>query len=260
MLAKLGAERRVGPAQRVEGDSLGKRRQVFGGELRVRPLDRRIEDFGPHAVALARLLADAAGEDEVVGLGPLRGELVFAEELHKLGLKGDFAQAGGGLRDRNAEDARLQVEVPPAQVRQLRDPQAAGHDRRGKQRPVGAGHLEQRLDLRAAQPRPLRRSLLQLLDPSLDRVEREEVVAHRGVEDLPQPRQRLVDRSVRQRPLDQPLLPLADLCGLVAVGLLGGDLAEQVALEEGEEVSRQRELVVLAGARGELVAPGVEPL
>jgi len=40
VLAKLGAQRRVGPAQRVEGDAVGDRRPVFGGKPLVGSLDR----------------------------------------------------------------------------------------------------------------------------------------------------------------------------------------------------------------------------
>ncbi|HEY2053436.1 MAG TPA: hypothetical protein VGH14_05830 [Solirubrobacterales bacterium] len=112
----------------------------------------------------------------------------------------------------------------------------------------------------AAKARPLRLGLLQLLDSSLDRVVGDEVVADGGVEDLAQPRQRLVDRPVRQRTLDQPLLALAHLGRLVAVGLLRGDLAEQVILEEGEKVPRQRQLVVLTSPIRELMPPHLEPL
>ena len=110
------------------------------------------------------LLADATGEDEVVGLAPLRRHLVLAEELHQLGVEDDLANASGGLGDGDVEQALAQIEVSPAQVRQLRDPQAAGHDRRGEQRPVGAGCPQEDLDLLARQPRPLRLGLLQLLD------------------------------------------------------------------------------------------------
>ena len=38
--------------------------------------------------------------------------------------------------DRHPQDARLQIQVLPLQVRQLGDPQAAGHDRRRKKCPV----------------------------------------------------------------------------------------------------------------------------
>ena len=122
------------------------------------------------------------------------------------------------------------------------------------------GRSQQDLDLLAAQPGPPRLGLLQLLDLRLDRVVLDQLVADGGVEDLPQPGQRLVDRPVRQRPLDQALLALADLGRLVAVDLLGGDLREPVVLEEGQQVVPQRELVVLDRSRRELVAARVQPL
>ena len=83
-----------------------------------------------------RLVPDATGEDEVVGLTPLGRDLVLAQEAHQLLLKGDLPGAGGGPGDRHPQDARLQIQVLPSQVRQLGDPQAAGHDRRREQRPV----------------------------------------------------------------------------------------------------------------------------
>jgi hypothetical protein len=60
--------------------------------------------------------------------------------------------------------------------------------------------------------------------------------------------------------VDQLLLALAHLVGLVAVGLLRGDLAEQVAFEEGQQMPRQRQFVILAGTRRELVSSRLEPL
>jgi hypothetical protein len=67
------------------------------GELFVRLLDGSVEDAGADAVALARFLADAAREHEVVWLGPLGGVVVLAKELHQLWLQDDLADAGGGL-------------------------------------------------------------------------------------------------------------------------------------------------------------------
>jgi hypothetical protein len=130
VLAKLGAQRGVGPAERVEGDALRKGRPVFGGQSLVGPLDRRIEDFRPGAVAVPRLVPDATGEEEVVGFAPLGRDLVLAQEPDQLRLEGDLPKAGGGLGDRHPQDARFQIQVLPLQVRQLGDPQAAGHDRR----------------------------------------------------------------------------------------------------------------------------------
>jgi hypothetical protein len=63
--------------------------------------------------------------------------------------------------------------------------------------------LEEHLHLRAGEPDPLRLGLLQLLDLGLDRVVRDQLVAERRVENLPEPRQRLVDRPVGKRALDQ---------------------------------------------------------
>ena len=70
---------------------------------------------------------------------------------------------------------------------------------------------QQDLHLLAGQSRPPWLGALQLLDLRLDRVVRDQVVAHGRVEDLPEPRQRLVDRPIRQRALDQAFLALADL-------------------------------------------------
>ncbi|HEY2053435.1 MAG TPA: hypothetical protein VGH14_05825 [Solirubrobacterales bacterium] len=119
VLAKLGAQRRVGPAQRVEGDAVREERPVFGGELGVGPLDSGIEDFGADTVALPRFAADATGEDEVVWVGPLGSQLVFAQEQHQLRLEGDFSKSGRGLGDRHRQDPGLQVQVAPTQVGQL---------------------------------------------------------------------------------------------------------------------------------------------
>ena len=94
----------------------------------------------------------------------------------------------------------------------------------------------------------------------LDRVVLDQLVADRRVENLAEPRQRLVDRSVGQRALDLAQLAFADLGGLVAVDLLRGDLREPVVLEEGQQVMGQRQLVVLDRPRRELVAARLKPL
>ena len=156
--------------------------------------------------------------------------------------------------------ALAQIEVAPAQVRQLRNAQAAGHDRRCEQRPVRSGCPQQDLNLLAAESRPPRLGLLQLLDLPLDRVVLDQLVADGRVENLAEPRQRLVDRPVRQWALDQALLALADLRRLVAVHFLRGDLREPVILEERQQVMAQRKLVVLDGASRELVTARIQPL
>ncbi len=88
----------------------------------------------------------------------------------------------------------------------------------------------------ALHPLARRRELLELGDPALDGVVRDQLVADCHVEDLPEARERLVDRAVAQRTLDGALLAFADLRGLVAVGLLRGDLREPVAFEERQQV------------------------
>lgn len=91
----------------MAGNPLRKGREVFGGDLRVCPFDRRIEDFGPDAVAVPRLVSDVSGENEVVGFAPFGSDLMFAQEPHQLPLKGDLAKPCGGLGNRHPKDARL---------------------------------------------------------------------------------------------------------------------------------------------------------
>lgn len=98
------------------------------------------------------------------------------------------------------------------------------HDRGRDQRPVLARLLQEHLYLLAGEPHPLRLGLLQLLNLGLDRVVRDQLVAERRIENLPEPRQRLVDSSVGKRALDQSLLALTHLGRLVAVYFLRGDL------------------------------------
>ena len=130
----------------------------------------RVEDPGADAVALAWLVAEATGEDEVVGLAPARRHLVLAQDLDQLGVERDAADAGRGLRGSDGERAVAQVEVAPAQVGQLGDSQPTGHDRRRQQRSVRPRGPQERLDLLAAEAGPPRLGLLQLRDLGLDRV------------------------------------------------------------------------------------------
>ena len=70
VLAELGAQRGVGPAQSVEGDAVREWRLAVGGEPLVGPVDRSVEDALANAVAIARLVALSTGKDEVIGLAP----------------------------------------------------------------------------------------------------------------------------------------------------------------------------------------------
>ncbi|MQA73956.1 MAG: hypothetical protein GEU88_06380 [Solirubrobacterales bacterium] len=84
MLAELRPKRGVGPPQRVEGDAIRERGPALAGEQLVGPLDRRIENLRPHAVALPRPIAEAAREHEVIGVAPSGGDLLLAKELREL--------------------------------------------------------------------------------------------------------------------------------------------------------------------------------
>ncbi|HEY5054367.1 MAG TPA: hypothetical protein VII45_13270 [Solirubrobacterales bacterium] len=81
----------------MKGDAIGQRWPVFSRQLLVGLFDCAVEDACADAVALTRLLSDATGKDEVIRLAPFRGDLVLAEELHKLRLKDDLADSGGCL-------------------------------------------------------------------------------------------------------------------------------------------------------------------
>lgn len=85
------------------------------------------------------------------------------------------------------------------------------------------------------------------------RVARDEVALLRDGQDLPEARDRLVDRLRRER-------LLAHLEGAVAVDLSDGDLRQVVAVEEGQEVVAELPRVVGEGVRTQLAAPRLEPL
>ena len=134
------------------------------------------------------------------------------------------------------------------------------HDRRRKQRAVRAGGLEQRLDLLTAQARPPGLRFAELLHLGLHRVVVDQLVADGDVEDLAEPGQRLVDRPVRERALNELALALLNLRGLVAIDLLRRDLGELVLGEERQHVVAESERVVLDRPGGELPLAGLEPL
>lgn len=135
----------------MEGDVGGDRLLSGLFEGFVGAFDAVVQRAGADAVALAWFVAVAAGEDEVLGLAPAGGELVFAQERDQLGLQVDGADAGLGLGYGDAQDGAGEVDVAPAEVDELGDAQSAGDDRGGEQGAVASGVLEQDLDLLAVQ-------------------------------------------------------------------------------------------------------------
>lgn len=85
------------------------------------------------------------------------------------------------------------------------------------------------------------------------------LVLNRCLEHLGEQRDCRVDRAVGKR-ATLFALAVADLAGAVAINLGDRDLGEAMVLEEWEQVAGERPLVVLDGARGDLVAARLEPL
>ena len=77
-------------------------------------------DSSADAVAVAWLVAETAGEDEIVGPAPRRGNLVFPEQLDQLSGRGrSGALPAAVLEAATTRFSLREVEVTPSQVRQL---------------------------------------------------------------------------------------------------------------------------------------------
>jgi hypothetical protein len=237
------------------------RRQVL-----VRPLDRFGDDAAAGVVAVLPRAA-LGREHEVVGIAESRLGLVDRQLLAQRRKQIDLADPGVRLRVRDPQPPGGQIDIAPAQIKRLADPQPrerqSCQQRPARRRPpvhprlgvkLAAG-VEQRDDLlRTVEPRPLRPALLQPPPLPSRRVAVDQLALDSDLEDLSEPRDRLVDRRRRDRPLAHLLLP-------VSVDLGNRDLRQPVLGKERQHVVAELPGVVLKrGLRKSLVPQAVEPL
>lgn len=95
-----------------------RRSQIGVGELRGR-IQEAVADVGG-VVSPPR----ASREDQIPGLRVRAAAPVVGEQFLKRGSQIDLANACVGLRRRDTQAARVEVYVPPAQIKRLADPQA----------------------------------------------------------------------------------------------------------------------------------------
>ena len=247
-------------AQLVRGDTPRQLRLAAFGQQLVGALDHRADDTLASVVLVARR-APGGREDEVGGVRPVGRQLVVQR-----GDDVDDPLAGLGFRPADGDLARGELDVAPAQRRCLADTQpgededgdeatASGRACRG--RPVQPRRrVEQRLDLLGAvEPdRELARCLeLAVAGVDADRVAGDQLPLFGHGEDLPQARDRLVDRFGGQQ-------AFADLVLAVAVDLGDGDLRRVMGVEERQQVTGELPPVVRERRLAQLAAAGVEPL
>jgi hypothetical protein len=157
----------------------------------------------------------------------------------------DVADAGGGLRVADLENAVGEIDVAPSQVASLADPEP-GEDEGCDEGAIASTSFDEDRNFVGLEPGVGASVRLDAPSLALGRVPFNVAVLDGVLEDLRKPRQRLVDRDVRERAIHEARLSFSHLRGAVPVHFLDRDRGEPVVLEEREQMVRERPCVVLA--------------
>ncbi|HET9720226.1 MAG TPA: hypothetical protein VFP55_09125 [Solirubrobacteraceae bacterium] len=210
-------------------------------------------------------LAGGRREHQPVRLDVPDGRLEREQLIPQHGEHVNLPDTSVGLRCPHRDRAASDIDITPAELQHLADPQAGEHER-GEHRPPRhmppvptrgpvqlTGRVQQRLDvLGPVQPHRRRPGRLEPLRV-LDRVTVDQPPSLRALEDLTEPGDRLVDRHGRQ-------LALTDLRSRVPVDLPRGDLRQPVLAEVRQQVVRELPLIVQLGALAPAAFVVVVPL